>query len=362
MGKIISIRKNDVNVAEGLFSKLMTETENIMNMRALNNKWSTTNEALTSSSIEKESLDAIKKACCRVKEFNPEEVKLISGHKFPDIVAEKYFGVEVKSTTSDHWRSTGSSIVESTRVETVESIYVLFGKLGGIIAEFRCRPYADVMYDIAVTHSPRYLIDMELPQGKTIFDKINCDYDSFRKDPDSIKKVKKYYKEQAKKGQMPWWIDENEENPLTLPVNIRLWNTLDRDEKEMLRAMLFILFPEVVKGEYGNAVMWLVSAKGVVNPSFRDSFSAGGKVNPVSWEKMDGGVPQVWKNLFEDKDIIKNLLGDGSIYPYLREYNPILLESKDIYKAWVHQISSLLLPQTIYGKKYCIEKILIDIQ
>lgn len=360
MGKIIAIRKNDANVAEGIFRNLMKETEDILNSRALKNNWRTTTKSLTSSSIEKEAVDAIKNACRKVKEFDADEVNLISGHKFPDIVAEKYYGVEVKSTTSDHWKSTGSSIVESTRVETVESIYVLFGKLGGRCVEFKCRPYSDVMYDIAVTHSPRYLIDMELSKGNTIFDKIKCDYDSFRKDPNSIKKVKNYYKRQARKGQMPWWIDENEENPLTLPVNIRLWNTLGMDEREMLLAMFFILFPEVVNGEYGNAVLWMVSAKGVVNPSFRDPFSAGGKVNPSTWEPMDGGVPQVWKKLFEHKSVIKDLLGDSSIYPYMREYNPALLKSKNMYKSWVHQIGGILKEQTVRGIKYRIEDVLLN--
>jgi hypothetical protein len=55
--------------------------------------------------------------------------------------------------------------------EYVEDIYVLFAKMGGKYPEFLCRPYQEVMCDIAVTHSPRYLIDMKLEAGETI---IRC--------------------------------------------------------------------------------------------------------------------------------------------------------------------------------------------
>ena len=129
---IIAIRKRDISLAHEAFASLMGKTEQMM------------------------------KEACGNTPFNPDEIFLISGHKFPDILAEKYYGIEVKSTVSDSWTSTGSSIVETTRIKDVEDIYMLFGKLGGDVPQFKCRPYQDVLYDIAVTHSPRYLINMEL--------------------------------------------------------------------------------------------------------------------------------------------------------------------------------------------------------
>lgn len=63
-------------------------------------------------------------------------IKLISGQKFPDIVAYEYYGVEVKTTTQNHWKTTGNSIMETTRVDGVERIFLLFGKLSDAI-EFR---------------------------------------------------------------------------------------------------------------------------------------------------------------------------------------------------------------------------------
>src|SRR3989338_10408595 len=106
-------------------------------------------------------------------------IQLVTGHRFPDIVAKQYFGVEVKITKQDHWRSTGNSVLESTRVEGVERIYLFFGKLA-VSPEFKIRRYEECLYDIAVTHSPRYLIDMDLEGGKTIFDKMRTRYDDLR--------------------------------------------------------------------------------------------------------------------------------------------------------------------------------------
>ena len=54
----------------------------------------------------------------------------------------------------------------------IERIYMTFGKLGGNPIEFLSKPYEQCLYGIAVTHMPRYLIDMRLNQGETIFDKM----------------------------------------------------------------------------------------------------------------------------------------------------------------------------------------------
>ncbi|HIH11290.1 TPA: hypothetical protein HA241_03810 [Candidatus Woesearchaeota archaeon] len=98
-------------------------------------------------------------------------IQLVTGHRFPDIVVKQYYGVEVKITKQDHWRSTGNSVLETTRIEGVEKIYLFFGKLI-TPPQFKFRKYEECLYNIAVTHSPRYLIDMELNEGNTIFDKM----------------------------------------------------------------------------------------------------------------------------------------------------------------------------------------------
>ena len=353
---IIAIHKEDVRELDGQFAQLMSKTEQILNKEASLHveKY----RRLSASRLEEVSHLTIQTAC-EGTPFNPDRVLLVSGHKFPDIVADGYYGVEVKSTKQDHWTSTGSSIVESTRIESVESIYMLFGKLGGSPAEFRCRPYQDVLYDIAVTHSPRYLIDMTLKQGETIFDKIEIPYDTLRTSPDAIERVKQYYKDQAKQqgGRMPWWIDETETEPISM--NIRLWSTLPLQDRNELKAQMLILFPEVVKSDYRNAAMWLASAKGIVNPSFRDVFTAGGKVYVVDGKTIEIGLPKIWKTVSCLYETVRYYLGKNSpIIPYIREYNPGLIGSRDMNRKWLEQIESLLPSQTINKKKYSISEVL----
>lgn len=352
---IIAIRKVDVKAADKLFAELMNKTEQILNQQASTHAAEYRN--LSPCELEGVSQRTIQQACIDTP-FNPENVILVSGHKFPDIVADGFYGVEVKSTNKDHWTSTGSSIVESTRIDSVESIYMLFGKLGGNPPEFRCRPYQDVMYDIAVTHSPRYLIDMTLKKGETIFDKLNYPYDKLRTSPDAIERVKHYYKKQAKKqgGSMPWWIDDVETEPISM--NIRLWSTLSKPYRNELKAQLLVLFPEVVNSDYRNAALWLASAKGIVNPSFRDVFTAGGKVFIIDGKK-DDELPRMWKTLSDNYKAVKKCLLDVSnIMPYIMEYNPDLLGSKDIYEKWVRKIEQLLPTQKINGTKYSIREAL----
>ena len=137
-------------------------------------------KGMSPSDLEVEVFRAIQDACGEGSFFQKDEVRLVSGMRFPDILVGRNFGVEVKSTNKDHWTSTGSSIVESTRDKDVECIYLLFGKLGGDIPEFRCRPYPDVLSEVAVTHSPRYRIDMTLGAGETIFDKMGVSYEDLR--------------------------------------------------------------------------------------------------------------------------------------------------------------------------------------
>ena len=355
---IIAIRKVDINAANQQFAQLMNKTEQILNQEASIHveKY----RKLSSSKLEEVSQQTIQIAC-EDTPFNPDNVILVSGHKFPDIVADGYYGVEVKSTNKDHWTSTGSSIVENTRIDTVESIYLLFGKLGGTPAEFRCRPYQDVMRDIAVTHSPRYLIDMSLKKGETIFDKLKLPYDKLRTSPDSIEKVKQFYKKQAKQqgGRMPWWIDESETEPISM--NIQLWSTLSIIEKKDLKAQLLVLFPEVVNSDYSNAAMWLASAKGIVNPSFRDVFTAGGKVYVIDGKTAKEGLPKIWKSISDHYEMVKKyLVNDSSLLPYIREYNPDLLKSKDMHNRWLKQIEALLPPQTINKKEFHISTVLKD--
>lgn len=340
---IIAIRKRDITLAHQAFADLMKKTERILNNEALENpdKY----KRLNSSTLEPCAVEKIKIACTD-SPFDPNEVKLISGQRFPDIIADKYYGIEVKSTKEDHWTSTGSSIVETTRIENVDDIYMLFGKLGGKVPQFKCRPYQDVLYDIAVTHSPRYLINMELSENETIFSKMGTTYDDFRTSPDNISKVRHYYKERAlkmKKQEMPWWItSENVEAAHSF--TIKLWNTLDIRKKRELQSKCMILFPEAMNParnplKYNNTTLWLCSYNQVVNPNIRDLYSAGGKITHVNGVRLDSPVAQVFNIIVIYSDEIKAMLRHPSpeMCMMIKEFNPDLLCADDMYEAWLNK-------------------------
>lgn len=338
---IIAIRKRNLTLAHEAFVDLMNKTENILNTEALANP--VKYKSLNSSTIELCAVEKIKMACID-SPFNANEVKLISGQRFPDIVAENYYGIEVKSTKENHWTSTGSSIVESTRIENVDDIYMLFGKLGGEIPQFKCRPYQDVLYDIAVTHSPRYLINMELAKEDTIFSKMGTTYDDFRSSPDSMSLVRHYYRERAKqqnRQEMPWWITTNNHDRAH-SFNIKLWNSLELKEKRELQTKCMILFPEALNPtrsmtKYNNITLWLCSYNQVINPNIRDLFSAGGKITHVNGVKLKYPVAQIFNIIVDYSDDIKVLLNNPSteLIMLIKEFNPILLEMDDMFEAWL---------------------------
>ena len=186
---IIAVYNKNKQIALQEFDLFMNKTNTYMNKLAQDTNYYV---GCDSKQLEKEVLSAMKEQC-KGTSFLPDDIQLVSGQRFPDIIASKHFGVEVKSTKENKWVSTGSSIVESTRIEDVNHIYMLFGKLGGKPIEFKCKPYHNCLYDIAVTHSPRYLIDMEITQERTIFSKMGIEYDKFRLSEDQISTVRSYY-------------------------------------------------------------------------------------------------------------------------------------------------------------------------
>ena len=158
---IVAIHKREVHSVSKAFAEFMSLSENEFNLRSKNNP--KLYKGLSPSKLEEVTRDLLKDVA-PITPFRPEDITLVSGHSFPDIMATNYCGVEVKSTKDDKWTSIGSSIVESTRNATVENIYMLFGKLGGNPPEFKLKPYQDCLSEIAVTHSPRYVINMELSE------------------------------------------------------------------------------------------------------------------------------------------------------------------------------------------------------
>lgn len=339
--KIISIRKRDINSVNAAFAEFMSLSELEFNKRSANNP--KLYKGLSPSKLEEVTRDLLKDVA-PMTPFKPEDITLVAGHRFPDIMATDYCGVEVKSTKDDKWTSIGSSIVESTRNITVENIYMLFGKLGGDLPEFRLRPYQECLSDIAVTHSPRYLINMELAENETIFYKMGTTYDELRTSPEAIDKVRCYYRNKAKeenKLEMPWWITaDNIESSQSF--NITLWNTLPDVMKDELQTKCMILFPEALnparsQTKYNQTTLWLCSYNQVIVPNIRDFYSAGGKITHANGKPIRPNAPQVFARIVKYADLIKKALNDPTreLMMLIKDYNPKLLKGGNLYSNWL---------------------------
>lgn len=266
-------------------------------------------------------------------------IQLVSNRSFPDIVAAKYYGVEVK-TSKKSWKSVGSSIMESSRVQDVEHICLFFGKLDTDV-EFRIGPYERYLSEIVVTHSPRYSIDMELPPTHTIFEKMDIDYESFRNLEAPIEVVKDYYRSNLKTGQDLWWMTNNEK-PLS-PV-VRLWNTLSLKEKKHFQIQGFCWFPEIFSNDrrtkYNRFGLWLTTENGVVPTALRDIYTAGGRDDLFLKGRSLKNQPQILIQLSNcrhlvrkeiigaDKDWVKEMWGVTRVY-----------DGDDRIRQWIDLIS-----------------------
>ncbi len=237
-------------------------------------------------------------------------IERISGQKFPDIIANKYYGVEVKTSKGKDWKSTGNSVLESSRVDGIEKIYLFFGKLSNPV-DFKCRKYEDCLYEVAVTHSPRYLIDMNLCEEDTIFSKLGIRYDDLRTRKNPIKPIVDYYRSKLKEGDELWWMDSEKTSNLT----VTQWSNLAENEKRLKRIEAFALFPELFSAspkKYLQLSSWLVSKYGIVSPSLRDTFSAGGQMS-INLNGNDIKLPRIYGHLIENIKDIKRLVKSKNV-------------------------------------------------
>ena len=205
---------------------------------------------------------------------------------FPDIALGEY-GVEVKFTLADTWKSIANSIQESQRVQSVKYIYIVFGKMGGK-PEVRWGDYEKSVVHVRTSHVPRF--EVELPSKgetgrKSLFELMGVSYSDFSKM--GINEKMKYVRSYAKKmhpNERLWWMGD-EENEHALPLNIRLYTHLDENERNRLRAETYLLCPQILKSgrakrKYDDAAMFLLSYHGVLCHQARDLFSAGSVANP----------------------------------------------------------------------------------
>lgn len=313
------------NPSSAEFKSLMEKTDILLNKDALTRPdYYATRGGSPLEDDVKNALDE----CAKGTPFSG-TIEKVSGQKFPDIVAAKLYGVEVKSTKKNQWKSTGSSILETTRIDGIERIYMTFGKLGGRPIQFLSKPYEECLSGIAVTHMPRYLINMQMSTGETIFDKIGVPYDVLRKMDDPVVPVAKYYRSQLKEGERLWWTGDSSEESVS--ATIRLWGKIKKPEKRLYTEYAFVNFPEVLSGFYDNYSLWLAS-QGIVGPSVRDQFSSGGQEVML----LSNGKKELFPGVFRR---IKDY--DQAIIRRLRQEDPRVLFDEPVLS--IEKMSSRLL-------------------
>lgn len=265
-------------------------------------------------------------------------------HAFPDIVIEfsqnvKY-GIEVKSSTaskSKGWKINGNSVMGSTRDDSVIDTYIVFGKTSKNILEFRARRYEECVANVVVTHSPRYLIDMDLQTGETFFEKSGIEYKQMTTSDNPIGLVTAYFQSQ---GQKAWWLTDS------TPAAVRMLNDMPNQEQMECFGYGLAHFPELFERnatKYKRFAMWLVTERSVVTPSLRDDFSAGGQVNLLVNGTAYSKIPQIYKRLLEYKDYMLKALDTADSEALCEDWGcaPSSLNSLDEkIKKWIAIVSS----------------------
>lgn len=332
------------------FRKLMIATDNMLNREAIGREHYY--EKRNGTVLEEDVCDALVR--CAIHTPFEGTIQLVSGASFPDIVANKYYGVEVKSTNKNHWKSIGSSILESTRDQNVERIFLTFGKLGSPIA-FRSRPYEECLSGISVTHYPRYQIDMDLQKGETIFDKMGIPYDSLRKMDNPVAPVARYYKSQLREGESLWWAAGSDVESNEVPVTVKLWSALSPAEKTHFTVQGYALFPEILSRgsskKYQRYALWLATNCGIINTNIRGQFSAGGQADIFTingkFEKMPAAFGKIEKN----RDLIIETLLSAS-EETLCEYWGVKSIAKNRIVQWCQIVASTVDDKIGYIKAY----------
>lgn len=237
----------------------------------------------------------------RVREILHEKIDLkeiipaAHPYEFPDISIGQY-GVEVKFTLNDTWRSIGNSIFEGYKKDQVKKIYIIFGKMGGE-PSVRWGRYDQCVMHVRTSHVPRFEIDLDAKES--LFSKMNVSYEIFSKlnEDERMKYVRTYARKRLKQGERLWWLDENKDNIKTLPMQVRLFSNLESIEKLKLRAEASLLCPQIVgssrnRTKYTDPIMYMLTYRGVLVS--RDAFSAGSAAGP---ERGGSYVLKALKNI-----------------------------------------------------------------
>lgn len=210
---------------------------------------------------------------------------------FPDIAVGE-FGIEVKFTTNDTWRSVANSVLETNRIDEVKIVYIVFGKMGGE-PDVKWGEYEKSVMHVRTSHVPRFEVEIGAP--KSLFEQMGISYDDFRVSEmhEKMTCIRQYARRRLKAGERLWWLEDASGEEHTLPIQARLYTKLSAEEKIKLRAEAILLCPRIVesgrsKSKYDDVVLYLLTYHGVLCHQARDLFSAGSVANPSNDD--NGGI------------------------------------------------------------------------
>jgi hypothetical protein len=283
----------------------------------------------------REVLSDLTKTCSEVEiDFNPHP------QAFPDIAIGN-FGVEVKFTLADTWRSVANSVLETNRIETVEKVYLIFGKMGGT-PEVKWDDYEKSVIHVRTSHVPRF--EVEISAARSLFELMGIQYDTFRKLPmeEKMRYIREYARSRLQKGERLWWLPDNTNAEHTLPIQARLYTALSTEEKTKLRAEAVLLCPGIVqsgraKNKYDDAVLYLLTYHGVICHQARDLFSAGSVANPNNDDEGGIYIERALK-LIEKEMIEAALTMDDALFV---EYWGESVPPKQRIKKWLEKADVL---------------------
>ena len=255
---------------------------------------------------------------------------------FPDIAVGE-FGIEVKFTTNDEWRSVANSVLETNRIESVKHVYIMFGKMGGV-PDVRWGEYEKSVMHVRTSHVPRFEVQIGAP--RSLFELMGISYDDFRvlEMHDKMQYIREYARSRLKEGERLWWLEDAPGEEHTFSIQARLFTELDDAEKVGLRAEAILLCPQIVKSgrakhKYDDVALFMLTYHGVLCHQARDMFSAGSVGNPENDDEGGLYIARMLK-LMEEELIKAAMRMEMALF---EEYWGTAVDPKDRIKEWLRR-------------------------
>lgn len=231
--------------------------------------------------------EASKKKYCRGKAITNSGDQLIQ-YSFRERKNEEGYWVEVQPYVEEPFDNDAPACVklleelrddDGTKIDPSKHIYILFGKMGGE-PEVRWGKYDDCVMHVRTSHVPRF--EVAIGAEQSLFEKMGTTYEIFRNlsEEEKMKHIRKYARGRLKQGERLWWLEDTEDSEHSLPLQAKLYTSLEQEEKRRLRAESVLLCPQVLKSsrskhKYDDAVLYMLTYRGVLCHQARDLFSAG---------------------------------------------------------------------------------------